>query len=119
MSIWLQVPAALVALGAVLGGLAKAMRVAYRVDAALPTLLKIADEFKPNGGNSLKDNINRLNDTLTEHTATDERRFQELADIIKSESEQTRTNTTARTQMLKETTEKVSSVIQEQSTRVE
>lgn len=33
-----------------------------RIDGALPTLVKIADEFKENGGNSLKDRINKIED---------------------------------------------------------
>lgn len=33
-----------------------------RIDGAVPTLIKIADEFKENGGNSLKDRINKIED---------------------------------------------------------
>lgn len=36
-----------------------------KVDAALPTLLKVADEMKPNGGSSLRDRVDKIMKQLT------------------------------------------------------
>ena len=61
---WLGILAAAVT---VLGGaisflrlLWRALRAIVRMSDAMPTLLSIADEFKPNGGKSLHDRLERL-----------------------------------------------------------
>lgn len=98
---WVPIAEGAAAVLAVALGLYKVMRVVFRVDAALPTLLGIADEFKPNGGNSLKDHLARLNGTVTEltavvndHTAMDEKRFNALDDLVKSSTETLKTQAT-------------------------
>ena len=56
----LGIAAVLTALGVVwIGG-----RKLFRIDAALPTLLQIADEFKPNDGASLHDHIEHIEAVL-------------------------------------------------------
>ena len=77
-------------LAALVAGTWKILRVAFRVDAALPTLLGIADEFSPNGGNSLRDVVNRVESeqtrvriALIEHTTQDEVRFAQLHRVLK------------------------------------
>jgi hypothetical protein len=67
----------------------KVGRLVYRVDRALPILLAIADEFKPNGGNSLRDQVDNLTvgqgeiqDVVAEHSHEDERRFEHLEAAI-------------------------------------
>ena len=43
-----------------------ALRRLYRIDAALPTLLQIADQFRPNEGDSLHDRISHIERTLVQ-----------------------------------------------------
>lgn len=45
----------------------KVLRLVFRVDRALPTLLGIADQFQVNGGKSLKDDINTLKTQSEDH----------------------------------------------------
>ena len=57
----LGIAAVLTALGVVwIGG-----RKLFRIDAALPTLLQIADQFKPNDGYSLHDRIENIERVIT------------------------------------------------------
>lgn len=59
----LVVGAVCVAVGAIGGVLAwtwRALRFLFRLDAALPVLMEVADQFRPNGGKSLHDRLERL-----------------------------------------------------------
>ena len=47
----------------------KMARYAFRLDRAMPVLLAIAEEFAHNGGNSLRDQIDKVNTTLTAQNA--------------------------------------------------
>lgn len=60
----------------------RGLRLVFRIERALPTLFKIADEFQPNGGRSLKDNVTQLHDALDEHGRQDEERFARLEQAI-------------------------------------
>lgn len=51
---------AVIAIAGVLFGFYRAARFLARLDDALPVLLDVAAEFKPNGGNSLHDRMERL-----------------------------------------------------------
>lgn len=64
---------------AVLGGFAvfaragwHVVRILVRVDNALPTLLEIADEFRPNNGTSLHDQITAVRHALDTHISDEE-----------------------------------------------
>lgn len=82
-------PATMLALLGILAVSWKVLRVMARVDNALPTLLSIAEEFKPNGGSSLKDQINQIQAEgreraalMEQHTQQDEVRFARLEGIL-------------------------------------
>ena len=71
------VTGAIVALGAIIGFFwRKIVKPLARIEHAMPILLEIADEFKPNGGGSLRDTVNRIETASTtaahkaEHVAT-------------------------------------------------
>ena len=70
------------AVAATLGLMWKTMRVVYKIEKALPTLLGIADEFRENGGSSLKDNILALSTELNNHSRDDEVRFAKLEQLL-------------------------------------
>lgn len=53
-----------------------------RIDNAMPTLLGIADEFTPNGGNSLRDRINKLQDHAEGIDAKLEKQSKSIDEII-------------------------------------
>lgn len=87
----------IVAVIAALGAMWKVLRTAMRVDNALPTLLAIAEEFSPNHGSSLRDQVDAIRknqdevkkalgvvqDSTTawssDHDAVDEARFEVIA----------------------------------------
>lgn len=52
--------AALVAILAVARTLYKVMRAAVRAEEALPILFEIAEQFRPNGGGSLRDQVDGI-----------------------------------------------------------
>jgi len=63
MNLAILIPSVLTGVLALLGIIAitvKVLRAAFRVDAALPTLLGIAHEFSPNSGHSLKDHVTAI-----------------------------------------------------------
>ena len=79
LSYWVTwFPGACVALIALLALIWRGLRLIFRLEAALPTLLGIADQFKPNGGQSLHDQLGNLFKKLDEHTQQDTQRFDKL-----------------------------------------
>lgn len=68
MNEWYKwVPEMIVGMSAVFYLVWKGLRLVFRVDSALPTLLGIAAQFQANGGSSLKDDINTLKDQSEDH----------------------------------------------------
>jgi hypothetical protein len=57
----------------------RSLRRLARIDAAMPTLVTIAEQFKPNGGDSLRDQIDKINGKL----AKGEQRFETVEDMIR------------------------------------
>lgn len=82
MTLWIAIPGTLVALGAILVACWRFIRAVVH---AQDTWTKVAAEFQPNGGDSLRDQVDALNAgqtehsrLLSEHTAQDEVRFNQL-----------------------------------------
>lgn len=57
-------PEALLACFGIAAAAWKLLRAVFRIDAALPTLYKIDEQFRTNGGSSLKDDVNIIKTQL-------------------------------------------------------
>ncbi len=78
--------AILAAVGWMLRFVYKATKTVARVDDAIPTLLEIAKEFKPNGGNSLKDHVSAIRAEQTLSTARELKIAGDLAVHIEADA---------------------------------
>lgn len=78
------------AIGAIFVIVWRALRKLVHISDALPALLELAQEFKPNGGSSMRDKVDAImegqyqhTELLIEHTAQDESRFNKLEKALK------------------------------------
>jgi hypothetical protein len=74
----------------------RALRAIFRFDSALPTLLEIADQFKPNGGSSLHDQLLQIRTMQERHEVLDDGRFARIETALAG-IEASVTNTTGQT----------------------